>query len=148
MHELFSAFGVSWGLLLAQAVNFGILLLALGYFLYTPVLTMLNKRRELVAESVKEAKQMAELFAHADDEAKRRVDLAEEEAEKIVASARDAASAEKTRLLKEAESRAASALKEAETRATETVARARRESDRDIARLTILAAETILKNHA
>ena len=46
MQELFSAFGVNWKLLIAQAVNFGIVLVALRYFLYTPVLEMLEKRRQ------------------------------------------------------------------------------------------------------
>ena len=39
MNELFAAFGIDWKLLLAQGVNFGIVLVALWYFLYRPVMT-------------------------------------------------------------------------------------------------------------
>jgi F-type H+-transporting ATPase subunit b len=147
MQELFSAFGVNWKLLIAQAVNFGIVLIALWYFLYKPVLAQLAKRQEMVAKSVADAKQAEELFAGADAEAEARVKAADTEAEKIVAAAREAAGTEKARLLKEAEERAALVERDAEAHAAESVAKARRESEQDIARLAILAAEKVLKTH-
>ena len=147
MQELFSAFGVNWSLLIAQAVNFGIVLVALWYFLYKPVMATLENRQAFVEKSVDEAKHIEKLFAQADSEAESRVKSADNEAEHIVAHAREAASSEKSRLLKEAEARAASVVKDAEARATEAVLRARRESERDIARLATLAAEKILKEH-
>jgi len=55
MSELFSAFGVNWKLLLIQAVNFGLLLAALTYFLYKPILKIIDERREKVAEGVRTA---------------------------------------------------------------------------------------------
>lgn len=146
MQELFAAFGVNWSLLIAQAVNFGIVLVALWYFLYKPVLATLAKRQELVARSVEEAKQAQEKFAHADSEAEGRVKAADVEAEKIVAAARESATAEKIRLLKEAEERAAHVTKDAEARAAEATLRARRESEKDIARLAVLAAEKVLSH--
>ncbi len=145
MQQLFSAFGIDWHLLIAQAVNFGIVLIALWYFLYKPVLAMLEKRRDLVAKGVEDAARAGELLAGADGEASRRVSAAEGEAEKIVSSAREEAIAEKTRLLKEAETRAAAVAKDAEARAGEVAARAKRESEREVARLATLAAEKILK---
>ncbi len=145
MQQLFSAFGVSWGLLIAQAVNFGIVLIALWYFLYKPVLAMLAKRQELVARGVAEAEEIKELFERADGEAERRLKAADTEAEKLVASARIVAGSERTRLMKEAEDRAASIVKDAEARATEALSQARRESEHDIARLAVLAAEKLIR---
>jgi F-type H+-transporting ATPase subunit b len=148
MSDLFAAFGVTWSLLIAQAVNFGIVLVALWYFLYTPVMATLEKRRALVAKSVREAEHVGELFAQADAEAESRVRAADAEAEGIVAAARDTATEEKTRLLKEAEARAAALTRDAEARASEAIEKARRESERDIARLAILAAEKVLGEKA
>ncbi|MFA6503292.1 MAG: ATP synthase F0 subunit B [Candidatus Paceibacterota bacterium] len=147
MQELFSAFGVNWNLLIAQAVNFGIVLVALWYFLYKPVLATLAKRQAMVAKSVEDAQQAAELFAQADSEAEHRVKAADTEAEEIVRAAREAAGTEKARLLKEAEERAALVAKDAEAHAAEAIAKARRESEQDIARLAVLAAEKVLKTH-
>ncbi len=148
MQQLFSAFGVSWSLLIAQAVNFGIVLVALWYFLYKPVLAMLAKRQELVAQGVKEAEEINQLFARADDEAERRLKAADAEAEKLVANARTVAGSERTRLMKETEDRAASVMRDAEARAAEARAQALRESERDIARLAVLAAAKVMREPA
>ncbi|MFZ2500936.1 MAG: ATP synthase F0 subunit B [Minisyncoccia bacterium] len=144
MSQLFSTFGVNWSLLTAQVVNFSIVFIALRYFLYKPVMAMLAERQEVVAKGVSDAAKAGELFARADGEAEQRVQAADIAAEEIVALAREAASSEKTRLLKEAEERAALIAKDSLARAAETVERARRESERDIARLAVLAAEKIL----
>ncbi len=147
MSQLFAAFGINWSLLIAQAVNFAIVLTALWYFLYKPVMTMLNKRHELVAKSVSDAAKAEELFEGADAEAASRVQAADTSAAEIVALAREEANTEKARLLREAEERAALVAKDAEARAAEAIERARRESERDIARLAVLAAEKVLKEH-
>lgn len=145
MQQLFAAFGVNVSLIIAQAVNFAIVLVALRFFLYKPVLTMLEKRRALVAKGVEDAAAASEKLAHADAEALTRVKAADTEADAIVAAARESATEEKNRLLKEAEARAVAVTKDAEERATEAAAKAKRESEKDIARVAILTAEKILK---
>jgi F-type H+-transporting ATPase subunit b len=147
MQQLLSAFGIDWRLLAAQAVNFAIVIIALWYFLYKPVLAMLAKRQEMIAKGVEDAEKAEKLFASADSEAESRVKAADTEAEKIVALARESAQAEKARLLKEADERAAVVAKDAEARAAEATARAQRESEKEVARLSVLAAEKILKEH-
>lgn len=147
MSQFFAAFGVDWRLLIAQVVNFTIVLVALWYFLYKPVMAMLAKRKELVTKSVREAEQVEELFARADSEAEARVRAADDEAESIVAFARESAATTQAQLLKDAEARAARIAKDAEARAAESMEHARRESEQDIARLAVLAAEKILKQH-
>ena len=146
MSQLLSAFGIDWRLLIAQAVNFAIVLIALWYFLYKPVLAMLNKRREIVAKGVEDAKRAEEKLSNADGEAAKRVQAAEESAEHIVSAARESAQDEKARSVKEAEARAAAIAKDAEARANEIAAKAKRESEREVARLAILAAEKIMRS--
>ena len=147
MQQLLTAFGIDWHLLAAQAVNFAIVLVALWYFLYKPVLAMMARRQELVAKGVADAVQAGELLAGADSEATKRVVEAEHEAGRVVSAAHESATLEKSRLLKEAEARATAVALDAQARANEVVTRARRESERDIARLSVLAAEKILKKH-
>lgn len=147
MAQLFSAFGVEWKLLLAQAVNFGIVMVALWYFLYRPVTTMLEKRRTLIEKGVADATQATEMLANADAQAASRVKDADNEADQILTSAREAAQAERARLLKEAETRAVQVAADASARAAETAAKARRESEQEVARLAILAAEKVMKGH-
>ena len=148
MQQLFAAFGVNVSLLIAQAVNFAIVLVALWYFLYKPVLTMIAKRQEVVAKGVEDAKLAGEKLAAADGVAESRVAAADTEASEIVSAARELGTAEKARLLKEAEARAVAVTADAEARAQEIAAKAKRESEQDIARLAILAAEKILSHSA
>jgi F-type H+-transporting ATPase subunit b len=148
MQQLLSAFGIDWRLLIAQVINFAIVLVVLWYFLYTPVLQTLEKRRQLIAQGVEDAKHAGEKLAGADQEATDRVHKADREADALLSAARESAGAEKTKLLKEAEARAVAVTKDAELRATETAARAQRENEKNIARLAILAAEKVLQEHS
>jgi F-type H+-transporting ATPase subunit b len=146
MDQLFEAFGIDWKLLLAQAVNFGVLFIALTYLLYKPVMKTLEERQQKVAKGVEDAERATEMLATAGGKASEKVHEAEKEAEGIVASAREAATTEKSRIMKEAEARAAAVAVDAEARATEIAARALRESEKDIARLAILAAEKAIRS--
>ncbi len=148
MNQLFSAFGIDWHLLLAQVVNFGIVLLALWYFLYKPVMATLDKRREMIAKGVDDARKAGEKLAGADEAAAARVADADKKADGILATAREAANKEKASIVSAAEARAAQVAADAEARATEEVARARRESEKDIARLSLLAAEKVIREKA
>lgn len=145
MEQLLEAFGIDGKLLLAQLVNFGVLFIALTWLLYKPVMKTLDERREKVAKGVLDAEAAEKKLAEADDEATSRVKAADTEAEGIVASAREAATSEKSRIVKEAEERAEALAKDAEARAEETAAKALRESEKEIARLAVLAAEKAMR---
>lgn len=146
MEQLFETFGIDWRLIIAQAVNFGLLFVVLSYFLYKPVMKTLDERRQKIAQGVEDAEKASAALATADEESKKRVSAAESEAEGIVASARDTAGTEKTRIVKEAEARAEALQKDAEARAQETAAKALRDSEKEIARLAVLAAEKAMRN--
>lgn len=148
MDQLFGAFGIDGKLLIAQLINFGVLFVGLTYLLYKPVMKTLDTRREKVAQGVVDADQAALKLATAGTEASALVKSAESDAEEIVASARDAATTEKTRILKEAETRAQALEADAEARATETASKALRDSEKEIARLSVLAAEKVLRETA
>lgn len=145
MEQLFDAFGIDWRLLLAQIVNFGVLVAGLTWFLYRPVMKTLDERRAKVAQGVEDAERASEKLANADALAAQTVQGAETEAEGILASARAFAGTEKERLVGEAQARAAQVAKDAEARAEATRAAALRDSEREIARLAVLAAEKVLR---
>ncbi len=145
MNQLFVAFGVDWKLLLIQAVNFGLLLAALSYFLYKPILRIIDERREKIAESVR----LANTATHKLEDAKKQSDLmvgaAAKEAEGLVAMARARADERAGEIMKEAQLKADSLMTEAEARAQEEKRQMLRESEREIARAAMLAAEKILR---
>lgn len=145
MEQLFDTFGIDWKLLVAQAVNYGILLVVLTYVLYKPVMKTLDERRAKIAQGVKDAEDAAVKLAEADTQAGVRIAAADSEAEALVANAREAAGGEKARIVKEAEERAARLTADAEARAKESAEKALRDSEKEIARLAILAAEKAMR---
>lgn len=148
MSELFAAFGINGKLLLIQAFNFGVLLLALWYFLYRPVLKLIDDRRAKIAEGVRTAEAAAKRLQEAKKEGEGMIASASREAEGLVALARTRADEKGSEMLKAAETRAGSILKEAEARAQESKHQALLESEREIARAAMLAAEKILRQNA
>lgn len=145
MTELFAAFGIKWELLVIQAVNFGLLLAALTYFLYKPILRIIDERREKVAEGVRTAEAAASRLAEAQAKSKELVGGASREAEQLVAAARTRADEKGSEIVKAAEMKAQGVLKDAEARAEEAKRQALQESEKEIARAAMLAAEKILR---
>jgi len=145
MSALFSAFGVNWQLLLTQAINFGLLMVILGYFLYRPILKLIDDRQKKIAEGVKKAEAAEKHLSDAKTKGEEIVGTAAREAEGLVAAARTRADEKGSEIVKAAEARATQALKDAEARAEEAKRQAIIESEREIARAAMLAAEKILK---
>ncbi|PIR84096.1 ATP synthase F0 subunit B [Candidatus Kaiserbacteria bacterium CG10_big_fil_rev_8_21_14_0_10_51_14] len=147
MSELFAAFGIDWKLLIVQAFNFGLLLLVLWYFLYRPVLKLIDDRQKKIAEGVRTAEAADSKLADAKSESEGIVGSAAREAETILATARTRADEKGTEILRTAEARAAGVLKDAADRAEEARRQALKESEREVARAAMLAAEKILLAH-
>ncbi|HSX57674.1 MAG TPA: F0F1 ATP synthase subunit B [Candidatus Saccharimonadales bacterium] len=86
--EIFKEFGVNWILLLAQIVNFTILLLLLKRFLYKPILKVLDERKAKVAQSLKDAEAIEKRMQDLTIEQQKILDQAKEEANKLIAEAK------------------------------------------------------------
>lgn len=148
MEGLVSAFGLDVRLLIIQAVNFAVLLAGLTYFLYTPVMNMIAKRKEMVAEGVRSAQEADRVLAHSKEQGEGIVGNAAREAEALVAGARARADEKGMELIKEAEHKAHAVMTDAAARAEEAKRLALMESEKEITRAAVLAAEKILRKEA
>lgn len=148
MEQLLEVFGINWKLLAAQSVNFGLLVFGLTYFLYKPVLKLLAEREQKIAAGVKAA-EAAERALKENQEAKDGIiGGAHRDAESIVTRAEEEAKRERNEIVKTAQQRADSMLNDARLQADELKKNATRESEKDVARLAVLAAEKILKEQS
>lgn len=148
MSALFSAFGVNWHLLLVQLFNFALLLAALTYFLYRPILRIIDERREKIAEGVRTAALAQHRLEEAQQEGEKLVGDAAREAETLVTAARTRASEMGAEIVGSAESKAEALMRDAALKAEESKRRAMQESEREIAKAAMLAAEKILRGQA
>src|SRR3989344_1907356 len=114
MSELFEVFGVNWKLLLMQAFNFGLLLVVLTYFLYKPVLRIIDERREKVAEGVRNAEEALQNLATSETEGKEIVNNGPREAERIIALAGESGERKGDRPVREGERKGEALLKDAD----------------------------------
>lgn len=145
MEEIIKAFGIDGHLILIQIINFGILMAALVYFLYNPILNLLRDREEKIVQGIKDAEAAASAKASAD--AEKKVILTDAHAEAVAVNARAKSAADTTAgtIVATAEAKAATVLAEAKAKAEQVAAQTLKENEAAIAKSAILAAEKILR---
>jgi F-type H+-transporting ATPase subunit b len=89
--ELLTKLGIDWKLLLAQMVNFLILLAVLYKFLYKPVIKMLEDRQNKIDKSLAQAEQINSNFIAAEKEREKFLEEARNEAGKVISESKEIA---------------------------------------------------------
>ena len=136
--------GFNVPVLIAQMVNFFILLVLLRIFLYKPILNMLDRRSQRIREGMEAAEQSKEQAAQAEEEVARQLDEARQQGQALVAQAQEAAS----RIQEEARSQA---RRDSDTQLERARSEIQLERDQAIAELrkefadlTVSAAEKVI----
>lgn len=143
MSELFAAFGLDWRLLIINLINFGVLMLALWYFLYGPLTKMLEDRRKKVIKGVEDAEAAALRLSEIETAKAGIMAAAGAEADEVLKKARAAGIEKERAIVAASEAAAARAIKEAEAQAAELKAQALQESKQEVAKLVVLGMEKL-----
>jgi F-type H+-transporting ATPase subunit b len=98
MQALLDALGIQWSMLLAQAINFGILLYILQRFAYKPVLDMIDSRRKTLQESERKVQEVDRLYEEVERVRTERLRTADEEAGKLLETAKKQAETTRTEI--------------------------------------------------
>jgi F-type H+-transporting ATPase subunit b len=145
MQEILHAFGIDWRLISIQIFNFVALVLILWYFLYQPVLKLLNERQKKIEQGVKDAEDAEAALENADAEKTKIVTTAHNEAGDIVERAKKHADEKGSVIVSEAQDKAERIMSDAKDKGEELKTQAKDESEAEIAKLAVLAAEKVLK---
>lgn len=145
MNEILATFGIDWRLLLVQAVNFGILLAALWYLLYGPVMRTLRARQEKIAQGVHDAEAAARERDAVQQQKDETLSEASKEAEQIVEAGRERARQQESQMLDQARQRHEQLVYEGQQRAEEVQQRAIEQSREEIGRWAVQTAEKVLR---
>jgi F-type H+-transporting ATPase subunit b len=145
MDAIVNAFGIDVRLIVVQVINFTILMVALGYFLYTPILNLLRDREEKIAAGIKDAEAAAAAKASAEVEKAAVLTEAHHAAAEVNARAKSAAEVTAAEIAAVAETAAQSTKAKALVEAEQLKAAAIKASEAEIAKTAILAAEKILR---
>lgn len=139
------ALGINLPGLLAQIVNFGLLLALLGALLYRPLLRVLDERARRIQESMEQAERIRRQAQQAEEEFRARMEEARREARGIIDQALQAGRAMQEEARAEAQRQAAAELERARSQIQAERDAAIAELRREFADLAIRAAERVIR---
>ena len=97
--EALSKLGIDFKVMIAQIINFGILIAVLTKLLYKPILHALDQRRKRIEESLKMATEIETKSAKMEEEMGHKRDLAKKESAEIVGEAKATAEKDRAKIL-------------------------------------------------
>jgi F-type H+-transporting ATPase subunit b len=138
------ALGINLGYLIVQILNFAIIFVVLRVWVFKPIVNLLEKRRQTIAQGLEDARIAAEARANAEKEAEKVIAEAQAQANKIVREATERAEQAAVELRtgadREAEGRRKAALAEAEQVRIQALGELRGQ----VAALAIAAAQKVI----
>jgi F-type H+-transporting ATPase subunit b len=143
MNQTLQTLGITWPKLIAQFVNFSIVLFVLWRFAYHPIFAMLEARRQKIAEGLANAEKIKARLERTEAERKRILAQADDVANQMIEEARAAAAR-----VREAETQKATAAAEqivikAREAAAQDHARMLAELKREVGRLVVQTTTTV-----
>jgi len=144
MSELLSKLGIDWKLLIAQIVNFLVLLFVLYKFAYGPILAMLEKRQKKIEKGLKDADQARKYLAESEEKQKEIIRKARTEAKEIVEKAYIQAEKSKKEIAEESKKQAEKIITGAKAEIAREKEKTVREIKSEIGSLVVAATEKMI----
>jgi F-type H+-transporting ATPase subunit b len=144
MDQLISTFHIDIKLLIAQVVNFTIVLLVLYKFAYRPILKMLNDRTQKIEKGLKDAEDANKKITELENRDKAMLAEAKKETQKIMASAEAMAKKNQEEIIAEAKNQAEKIMAEAKKKIEEEKTKMVSEVKAEVAGLVVAATEKVL----
>lgn len=137
--------GIDGKLLLAQVVNFLILLFILRKFAYRPMLEFLEKRTARIEQGIRDAEAAGVKLVEIGEAERRTLASARAEARDIIAAAEDGARKRDLERAAETEAKVQGLLEEARVKMEEERRKVLSEAKDEIASLVVLTAEKVMR---
>ncbi|HHX58198.1 MAG TPA: F0F1 ATP synthase subunit B [Candidatus Moranbacteria bacterium] len=144
MEEIIKTFHIDWKLLIAQAVNFAIVVFALYKFAYKPLLKTMNERTAKIEQGLKDAELSQEKLAEAETRKKEEIIKAKKEAKKIIEEAMEQANENQEKIVANAKERAEKVTVEAKEQIQQEKEKMLLEVRQEIGELVLLTTEKII----
>ena len=148
MEQLITAFGIDVKLIVIQIINFAVLAGLLTYFLYKPLLKILQEREDKIKQGIVDAETAAKAKDSALEEKKAMLSQAQSEAQAIDVRAQAFGKEKEAELLKNAQAKAEEVVKDAQLKSVLLKEQALKESEAEIAKVAILAAAKVLEQRS
>lgn len=133
-----------WNLLFT-VINVLVLYLLMKKFLFKPVLAVLEKRKEIIASKMEEARKSQQEAEELKADYEERLSVAKEEAQTIVHNARELAEQERAGILEKTRIESEQMIEKAKAAIASEQEKAQQEAKEEIAKLAVLAARKIIE---
>ena len=142
--DVLAKLGIEWKLLLAQVVNFLILLFVLRRYAYRPMLEFLEKRSKRIEQGLRDAKAAGEKLLSIEARERETLEKAREEASSVIARAREASEKVGAKILAESKAESERLLSEARKKLDGEREAMRAELKKELVGLVLLATEKVV----
>ena len=143
--EALANLGIDWKLLLAQVVNFVVVLLVLKRFAYQPMLKLLDERTAKIEKGLADAENAGKKLGEMEVREKAVLSEARSEAKRILVEADEAAQKRDAAKIAETEARVKKMLQESESKMVADQKKMLEEAKSELAGTVLLAVEKILR---
>ncbi len=117
MESIITTFQIEWGTIIAQTVNFGVVLVIITFFSYKPLLRLMKEREKKIKEGLAKAEEAKIHLKEAEEIKLKKLKEAEKEALTLLHHAEERAKSHEKKLLEIAKQREIELLANAERRA-------------------------------
>jgi len=143
--EILTSLGIDPAVMLAQAVNFFVLLAILSFFVYKPVLKLLDSRKERIAKAEEHAQLVEDKLTRAEELVQKELKKAQQKASEIIAASKDSATAQGEELVETAKNKVGKIVEEGRAVIAKERDDAARQIQNEVGKIVILATEKLLR---
>ncbi len=144
--ELIEKLGIDWRLLIAQIINFLILIFVLHRFAYKPILRMMKKRTETIEKSLSDAKKIEENLIDSEKKHSEIINQARREARDLLGETSQRADSLRQERIKEANQEVEKMIEAAKLEITQSKEKMMQDVKAEVAGLVIETAEKVIES--
>ena len=146
MDSIISTFHIDWKIIIAQAINFGVVFVVLYIFALKPLSKLMAERSEKIGKGIEDAKTNATLVAKTAKEYDEMLTKAKNEADKIFQEGKKEALAKKAIMLEEAKAEVAVVIENGKKMLEADKVKMVEEAKKEIVTLAMLATEKLINS--
>jgi F-type H+-transporting ATPase subunit b len=146
MDSIISTFHIDWKIIIAQAINFGVVFIVLYIFALKPLSKLMAERSEKIGRGIEDAKTNATLVAKTEKEYDEMLTKAKNEADKIFQDGKKEALAKKAMMLEEAKAEVAVVIENGKKMLEADKVKMVEEAKKEIVTLAMLATEKLINS--
>lgn len=147
MLEIFEKLGLDYKLIIAQSVNFVLLLLILQRLAYKPILKVLQDRSDKIEKSLEQAKKIEEELKNTEETKLIEIKKAKKEAEIIIKEAYETAEKKSKESIENTTTKAQAILDKTKKEILSEKEKSVEEAKKEISDISIQIAEKIITSH-